>query len=61
MKSLDSRLLALETMRQEASRPRLSVLVMDGPNAEREVAAWRAEGYEAVIDSQDPLKEAFLG
>ncbi len=61
MTTLERRLKALETMRQEASRPVLSVLVMDGPNAEREVAAWRAQGYEAVIDSQDPLKEAFLG
>lgn len=72
MKSLDSRLSALEAASKQAvpspypwplppGMSRLSVLVLDGPTAEQEVAAWRAQGYEAVIESEDPLAEAFIG
>lgn len=69
MKSLDSRLSALEAASKQTPYPwplppgmnRLSVLVLDGPTAEQEVAAWRAQGYEAVIESEDPLAEAFIG
>jgi hypothetical protein len=62
MKKLDARLLALEEKCQVSAKPKLSVLVMAGDDAERELAAWRAQGYEAVIEGvNDPLNEAFLG
>ena len=61
-KTLDSRLMALEAKSQSTARPQLSVLVLAGPGADAEVAAWRAKGFEAVIDGPgDPLREAFLG
>ena len=62
MKKLDARLLALEGKCQVSTTPKLSVLVMAGDDAKREVAAWRAQGYEAVIEGiNDPLNEAFIG
>lgn len=62
MKKLDARLLALEEKCQVSTKPKLSVLVIAGDDAAREIAAWRAKGYEAVIEGvDDPLNEAFLG
>ena len=62
MATLEARLMALETLSQSTTGPKLSVLVLAGPAAAQEVAAWRAKGFQAVIDGiDDPLREAFLG
>lgn len=62
MDRLKARLLALEAKSPSTTRPRLSVLVLDSPTAAQEVAAWRAKGFEAVIDGpDDPWREAFIG
>ncbi len=53
MKTLNSRLLALEAMSQSTTRPRLSVLVMRGPNEQAELDHALARGFAAELDTPE--------
>jgi len=59
-KTLDARLLALETVSASPyawpllpGMKRLSVLILRGPNEQAELAHARAKGYEAELDTPE--------
>jgi len=59
-KTLECRLVALEAKTQSESRPRLSVLVMRGPDEQVRLASARAVWGAAELDSPE-IDARFLG